>query len=115
MDGRFNFLGDTIQILSAPERTIKELRRLQKILREAEIHKRSADHVAARIKAEVPALRALAKYLPKDAKELRDYLLVAIAVIKLASSSSSHHTTTTVINNFPPPPPAISVAPHQAP
>ena len=74
-----------------------------------------ADESAARIKAEVPALRALAKYLPKDAKELRDYLLVAIAVIKLASSSSSHHTTTTVINNFPPTPPAISGAPQQSP
>jgi hypothetical protein len=113
LDGRFNFLGETIEVLSAPERTHSELRRLHTILRDAAIHNRSADQVAAQIKAEVPAVSALAKYLPKDGKEFRDYLLVAVALIKLASCVPSHHTTT-VINNFPPSPPAISGAPPRA-
>jgi hypothetical protein len=34
-DGVFNFVGNTIQILSAPQRTVNELSRLAQIIREA--------------------------------------------------------------------------------
>src|SRR4030065_663226 len=68
-DGVFNFIGNTIEILSAPERTISELMRLVQILREAKANSETREQVASRIEKELPALSKLGKLLPENRAE----------------------------------------------
>jgi preprotein translocase subunit SecA len=82
-DGVFNFVGSTIEILSAPKRTVEELTRLAAILREARDERQTPEQVKARIEKEVPALAKLGELLPKNRGELYGFLAVILAAIPL--------------------------------
>lgn len=84
-DGVFNFVGNTIKILSAPQRTIDELTHLAKILREAREKKEAPKEVAQRIRKELPELSRLADLLPQTRAELYAFLALIVAVITLLS------------------------------
>ena len=86
-DGVFNFIGSTIEILSAPQRTIKELTRLAQIFREAKATQQSSEQVATQIKRELPGLSLLADLLPKNRGELYGFLALILAAIQLLTSS----------------------------
>jgi hypothetical protein len=73
-DGVFNFIGNTIEILSAPERTHAELMRLAEILRQAKERSETKEQVAERIEKEVPGLAKLAGLLPSNRAELYGFL-----------------------------------------
>lgn len=94
-DGVFNFIGDTIEILSAPKRTLKELAQLTKILQNAKAEE-SAEAIAERIRQEVPGLSKLADLLPKNRSELYGFLALILTVIQLMSQSPQPTTTVTV-------------------
>ena len=95
-DGVFNFIGNTIEILSAPQRTVKELTRLAQIIREAKAKEQSNEQVAAQIKQELPGLSSLADLLPKDRGELYGFLAVVLAAIQLLSQSPSPSQNITI-------------------
>jgi uncharacterized protein YecA (UPF0149 family) len=99
-DGVFNFVGNTIEILSAPQRTVNELSRLAKILREAREKKQSPEQVAETIRKEVPELARLADSLPKTRAELYSFLALIIAVITLLTQGgqSGDKTTNITVN-----------------
>jgi uncharacterized protein YecA (UPF0149 family) len=82
-DGVFNFVGNTIEILSAPQRTIEELSRLAKILRDAREKKQSPEDVARTIRKELPELSSLADLLPQTRTELYAFLALIVAVLAL--------------------------------
>jgi hypothetical protein len=82
-DGVFNFIGNTIEILSAPERTIAELTGLSKILREAKSQAETREQVISRIEKEIPSLSGLAKLLPENKAELYGFLGVVLAAVQL--------------------------------
>jgi hypothetical protein len=86
-DGVFNFIGSTIEILSAPQRTIEELTRLAQILRDAKTNQQSTEQVSAQIKQELPGLSSLAELLPKNRGELYGFLAVVLAAIQLLTQS----------------------------
>jgi hypothetical protein len=86
-DGVFNFIGSTIEILSAPERTVNELTRLMQILREAKAKQHTSESVATQIKRELPALSGLADLLPRNRGEFYGFLAVIIASIQLLKDS----------------------------
>jgi len=86
-DGVFNFIGSTIEILSAPQRTIGELTRLAQILREAKAKQQSTQHVSAQIKQEFPWLSSLSELLPKNRGELYGFLAVVLAAIQILIQS----------------------------
>jgi hypothetical protein len=94
-DGVFNFVGSTIEILSAPQRTIDELSRLAKILREAREKKEAPEEVAQRIRDELPDLAGLANRLPRTRTELYAFLTLIVAVISLLSQIGGGANTTT--------------------
>jgi SEC-C motif len=81
--GIFNFIGSTIEILSAPQRTFEELSHLSALLREAKSKQQSNEQVAAQIKQELPGLSSLADLLPKNNGELWGFLAVVLAAIQL--------------------------------
>ena len=97
-DGVFNFIGNTIEILSAPERSVSELLGLAKILREARDKGENKEQVAARIEKELPSLSVLAKLLPTNKSELYGFLGVVIAAVALYTQSGDKQPSQTVVN-----------------
>lgn len=97
-DGVFNFIGKTIQILSAPERTVSELLGLARILREARDKGEDKEQVTARIEKELPSLSVLAKLLPTSKSELYGFLGVVIAAVALYTQSADKPPSQTVVN-----------------
>lgn len=97
-DGVFNFIGNTIEILSAPERTVSELLGLAKLLREARTKGENREQVAARIEKELPSLSILAKLLPTNKNELYGFLSVVIAAVTFYTQSGDKPPSQTVVN-----------------
>lgn len=97
-DGVFNFIGSTIEILSAPERTISELLRLTQILREAKVNSDTKEQVASRIEKELPGLSVLAKLLPENRSELYGFLAVVLAAAQLFSTPAQPSNTPITVN-----------------
>ncbi|MHA6250738.1 SEC-C metal-binding domain-containing protein [Oceanobacillus sp. CAU 1775] len=67
-DGVFNFIGNAIEILSAPERTIQDLKKLSVILQAAKNNNSSYQEIEKSLEKETPALSEL---LPKNREEVR--------------------------------------------
>lgn len=97
-DGVFNFIGNTIEILSAPERTVSELLGLARIVREARDKGENKEQVASRIEKELPSLSALAKLLPTNKNELYGFLGVVIAAVALYTQSGDKPPSQTIVN-----------------
>jgi len=99
-DGVFNFIDNTIEILSAPKRTLNELSHLTNILREAKEKHRSPDEVAEKIREDLPELSSVADLLPKTRSELYAFLTLIVAVIGLLTQGShgSNNTSTITVN-----------------
>ena len=95
-DGVFNFIGNTIEILSAPERTISELTRLAQILREAKANSETKEQVATRIEKEIPALSKLAKLLPENRVELYGFLALVLTAAQFFTPPSQPPITINV-------------------
>ena len=77
-DGVYNFIGNTIELLSGPSRTVSELERLANILRQVHQEGASLAQVGQKIQNEVPKLSSLKNILPKTRSEL--YAFIAIVI-----------------------------------
>lgn len=97
-DGVFNFIGSTIEILSAPERTISELLRFTQILREAKENSDTKEQVVSRIAKELPGLAVLAKLLPENRSELYGFLAIVLAAAQLFSTPAQPTNTPITVN-----------------
>jgi len=82
-DGVYNFIGDTIELLSGPSRTVSELNRLAKILSQARNERISLEQISNRIQEEVPELLSLKDFFPKSRSELYAFLTIIITIIGL--------------------------------
>lgn len=84
-DGVFDFVGDTITVLSAPQRTQDQLRRLQDILRAARADRVSPADLADTIRRDAPDLEPIVSRLlvPKSPGELYALLTLVLTVISL--------------------------------
>ncbi len=82
-DGVFNVVGSTIEILSAPSRTIQELTRLVEILRAAKTSSAKPEDVARDIERDVPALAPLMQLLPANRSEWFAFLAVLLAIVQV--------------------------------
>jgi hypothetical protein len=89
-DGVYNFIGNTIELLQGPNRTIKELQSLARILEKARSSKLTQEQVANEISTEVPSLSAISNYLPKNATELCAYINVLLATITILFNIMTH-------------------------
>jgi hypothetical protein len=82
-DGLYNFIGNTIELLSGPARTVSELQRLEIILSQARDEGIPIEQVSKRIQDEVPELSSLKDFLPKSRSELYAFLTIIITIISL--------------------------------
>ncbi len=94
-DGIYEIVGNTIKILSAPERTTYELTRLAEILSEAQ-RKPDEPGLEKKIESELPAFGYLAKFWPKETRDriaLISLILTAITLIRSLTTRPLPPTT----------------------
>ncbi|MGG0719820.1 SEC-C metal-binding domain-containing protein [Robertmurraya massiliosenegalensis] len=80
-DGVFNFIGNAIEVLSAPERTVKELQRFSEILQLAQKHETTLEQIEEEIQEETPQLISILDLLPRNREELRADLGIFITCL----------------------------------
>lgn len=99
-DGVYNFIGNTIELLSGPSRTVAELERLASIIKKAKERNSSYNDVAKEIEEQLPELSSLKDILPKTRAELYAFLAIIISTITLLlSQASSGETQKIEVNN----------------
>lgn len=82
-DGVYNFIGDTIELLSGPGRTVSELERLADILNRARQQDASPEQVAEAIEIETPGLSLLKDILPKSRDDLYKFIQILLMTISI--------------------------------
>jgi preprotein translocase subunit SecA len=90
----FNFIGNTIEVLSAPQRTVDELNRFVSILREAQQEQQSAEAIASRVQKDAPSFSKLIELLPKNRAELYGFVAVILAAAQLVTQPPQPSNTT---------------------
>jgi len=83
LDGTYEFIGNTIKILSAPQNTIFELQRLAKILQDARDRNATAQEIKDQVTQELPKLSTISNLLPHTRAELYAFISMILAVIGL--------------------------------
>lgn len=103
-DGVYNFLGNTIEFLSGPSRSITELERLAALLERAKTSNASSQAVAKEIDESIPELSSIKDWLPKNRSELYAFIALLLSALSLMINQSdsgepSKVEVNTVINN----------------
>ncbi|EIK0774875.1 SEC-C metal-binding domain-containing protein [Vibrio harveyi] len=102
-DGVFNVIGNVIEILDAPRKTVEQFARYTRVLHEAREQKLSREEVKTKIEEEVPELSGISSYLPKTRTELYAFitlLLTFIATVApLLQDKSAETDINIIINN----------------
>jgi hypothetical protein len=99
-DGVYNFIGDTIELLSCPQRTVAELKRLALILSEAREEKLSPEEIIGKVNNELPGLNSFKDILPKNRNELYSFigLIISIIMLLLTMTNNNSHKSEITIN-----------------
>ncbi|MCS3956331.1 hypothetical protein [Salinibacter ruber] len=90
-DGVFNFVDEAVEVLSAPEHSSEQLRRLVALIEEASQENASPEEIEESIRTELPEFASLTGWLPQTRKELYDFLkllLLAVSILPPALSGS---------------------------
>lgn len=85
-DGLYNFIGNSIELLQGPTRTVTELQRLAAALRDARARKSDVAEIQKTLTDASSELQSIADILPKNRTELYAFLGLLIAVITLILS-----------------------------
>jgi hypothetical protein len=79
-DGVYNFIENTIELISGPDATIKDIKKLASILDSAQKNNQF-EHLKEIIDNEVPALSSVNKFIPKNAQDLCTYIGLLLTII----------------------------------
>lgn len=95
-DGIYNFIGNTIELLSGPSKTISQLTRIAGIVEKAKSTRMSYQEVIREIDNNAPELSSLKDCLPKSRNELYAFLALIITIISLIISQNESR----IVNNI---------------
>lgn len=104
-DGVYNFIGNTIELLSGPSRTVSELQHLATILKKAKKKHSSYQDVTKEIEEQLPELSSIKDVLPKTRTELYAFIAIiistiALLLVQLSSQEPQKIEVNNVINNI---------------
>ena len=85
-DGVFNVIGDVIEILNAPVRTVSQLQSYVQLLRAAKEQNLSGSELRREIDEKAPELSSIGKFLPKTPADLFAFLTVLISLLTYITS-----------------------------
>lgn len=95
-DGTYRLIENVIEVLSAPQRTVKELERLSATLENARNRKYSSQQLEEEIKKEAPELSSLTELLPKTKEEKRSdvkyFITTILAVLNIIIPLMNNNT-----------------------
>ena len=74
-DGVYNFIGDSIELLSGPQRSLNELKKLAYILETAKKRETNPQALKNEIKRSVPELSSISDLLPKTRSEFYNFII----------------------------------------
>ena len=104
-DGVFNVIGNAIEILNAPIRTIEQLKKYAQVLDEAKSQELSREEIKTKIDEEVPEFSSVSQFLPKSRSELYAFLALIISVLAyvtplmMSDDGMSEKEVESLINN----------------
>lgn len=87
-DGVFNFVSNTIQVLSATQRTKEDFISFTKILKDAQEKKYSSDEFIEKVKQNIPEFSSITNLLPKNRSELYGFIALLLTIIQIFMQSS---------------------------
>ena len=101
-DGTYDFIGASIDLLSAPDRSIAELKTLARLLRSARDESVTPERVREEIRSELPGLSEL---LPRSRSELYACIAIILTIIAMllkagGNGQATHIEIDQVINNI---------------
>ncbi len=106
-DGIYNFIGNTIELLSGPQRSVIELKKLASILERARNSNTDFQSISKEIDKEIPELSSIKNFFPKPKTfaDLCGFITVLLTIISIImsqvqSGDSSKIEINTVINNI---------------
>ena len=82
-DGTYKFIGNAIQLLSGPARTVSDLQRLAAILSGARERQASIEDIRREVAAQVPELHSTIDLLPRTRAELYAFITILLTIITL--------------------------------
>jgi hypothetical protein len=121
-DGIYEFVGNVLRILAAPERTVTELTQLRELLRRSQKKKESLEAAAARVERELPMFKRVGEELRRapitTTSTVLTLILTAITTFLASRDSTKPHDVVVnqIINNYVTTLPAkhSGQAPHRA-
>ncbi len=82
-DGIYNVLGNAIEVLATPGRSIDQLRHLQLLLEQASRERKAPEEVKQSVVAAAPELQSLASALPTTRNELYAFVTLLLTLISI--------------------------------
>lgn len=82
-DGIYNFIGNSIELLTRPGRSLAELEHLSTLLRIAQQADTPVDQVREQLTREAPELKSLSDALPKSRSDLYAFISILVAILSL--------------------------------
>ncbi|GJA11852.1 hypothetical protein KAM344_23540 [Aeromonas caviae] len=95
-DGVFNVLGNVIEILDAPRKTVDQLNRYVRVLNSAREQKLSREQIKEQIDKDVPELASISDFLPKTRNELYAFLALLLGILTTIITSMKDDEVTVV-------------------
>ncbi len=106
-DGVYRFVGDTIELLQAPERTVSELQRLTQVLRTANQRGADLQEVRSTVEREFPGWgERLSKLLvPRTPADVAAYFMLFLMIVQMVMQAKANDEVPaineqTIINNI---------------
>ena len=93
LDGTFEFIGDTINVLSAPEWSLEKLGWLQQRIEAAQRGQASPEQVVDEVAAEAPELRALIGNLSRAGWKAIQILVMLLTIVTFRQSQTKPPAT----------------------
>lgn len=95
-DGLFNVLGNVIEIIDAPRKTLEQLSRYVQVLNSARDENLSREQVKDKIEKDVPELACISDILPKTRAELYAFIGLLLAALTFMMSIMEDDETAVV-------------------
>ena len=98
-DGIFNFVGNTIKVLSATQKTKEDFIHFANFLNEAQEKKYSSNEFIEKVKQNVPEFTSITDLLPKNRSELYGFIALLLTIIQIFMQSPEKPSQN-IINNI---------------